>query len=260
VGCALPAESVPSRTLRGHSSREQGRRAATVAGVKPVLALALLAVLACVALVSVQASAQAQNTRAVDRTVDCAAAEIGGIHEVRVEARAGAVRRGSSWEKPATTIVTTGSTASTAEALDNVLAWAIAGSPTRDATVIPDERAFGNYTYPIHDYGTLAMAQRCRVSRTRLPLSSRGLRRRAVDWLGQILDCPSSRRILVRVRATLTASASLSPRRGGNLGTATPLREARVVVATSSGRRLAYAQVLSSGRASLWTATSCVAD
>lgn len=227
--------------------------------VRPVLVLASLAVLACLALV-LQASAQAQNTRAVDRTLACAAAFIGGIYEVRMEARAGAVRRGSSWEKPATTMVTTGSTASSAEALDNVLAWAIAGGPTRDATVIPDERVFGNYSYPIHDYGTLAMTKRCRVSRTRPPLSPRGLRGGAVDWLGQIFDCPSSRRILVRVRANPTDPASLSTRRGGNVGTTTPLREARVVVATSSGRRLAYAEVLSSGRARLWTAPSCVAD
>jgi hypothetical protein len=227
--------------------------------VRPVLALASFALLACLALV-LHATADAQTARTVDRTLVCAAAFSGGIYEFEAEARAGAVRRGASWQKPATTIVTTGSTASSAEALDNVLAWAIAGSPTRDATVIPDERAFGNYSYPIRAWGTLAMAKRCRVSRTRPPLSPRGLRGGAVDWLGQIFDCPSSRRILVRVRANLTASASLSTRRGGNLGTTTPLREARVVVATSSGRRLAYAEVLSSGKARLFTAPSCVAD
>ena len=227
--------------------------------MKPVLALASLAVLACLALVW-HASAPAQSTRVVDRTLACAAAFSAGIYEVELEARAGAGRRGSSWERPATTIVTTGSTASAAEALDNVLAWALAGRPTRDATVIPAERVFGNSSYPIREWGTLAMTKRCRVSRTRPPLSPRGLRGGAVDWLGQIFDCPSSRRILVRVRATLTASASLSTRRGGNLGTTTPLREARVVVATSSGRRLAYAEVLNSGRARLLTAPSCVAD
>lgn len=224
--------------------------------VKPVLALASFAPLACVALV-LQATAHAQSTRTVDRTVVCAAVPSGGINEVEVQARAGAVRRGSSWQKPATTIVTTGGTGSAAQALDNVLAWAIAGRPTRDATVIPDP--FGNFSYPIRAWGTLAMANRCRVSRARPPLSSRGLRGGAVDALGEIFDCPSPRRVLVRVRATLTASASLSTRRG-NLGTTTPLREARVVIATSAGRRLAYAEVLSSGRARLFTAPSCVAD
>ena len=226
--------------------------------MKPVLALASLGVLACLALV-LHATAQAQSARTVDRTLACAANFDAGQYEVAVEARAGAVRRGSSWQKPATTIITTGSTGSSLEALDNVLAWAIAGNPTRDATVIPAERVFGNASYPIRAWGTLAMTNRCRVSRTRPPLSPRGLRGGAVDWLGQIFDCPSSRRILVRVRATLTASASLSTRRG-NLGTTTPLREARVVVATSSGSRLAYADVLSSGRARLFTAPSCVAD
>jgi hypothetical protein len=226
--------------------------------VKRDFALASFAVLAGLALV-LHATAQAQSTRTVDRTLLCAAALDGGIYEVAVEARAGAVRQGSSWQKPATTLVTTGSTGSSLEALDNVLAWAIAGRPTRDATVIPAERVFGNASYPIRAWGTLAMTNRCRVSRTRPPLSPSGLRGGAVDWLGQIFDCPASRRILVRVRATLTVSASLSTRRG-NLGTTTPLRDARVVVATSAGKRLAYAEVRSSGRARLFTAPSCVAD
>jgi hypothetical protein len=66
--------------------------------MKPVLVVASSAILACLALV-LHASAQAQNTRAIDRTLACAAVFSAGIYEVRVEARAGAVRRGSSWEK-----------------------------------------------------------------------------------------------------------------------------------------------------------------
>jgi hypothetical protein len=219
---------------------------------------ALLALLAALAF-AFQAHARPEATaaRAIDRTMVCVAGLSGGIYEVEAQARAGAGRRGSSWEKPATTMVTSGNTGSAAQALDNALAWAIAGTPTRDATVIPDP--FANFSYPIRAWGTLAMTNRCRISRARPPLSARGLRGGAVDALGEIFDCPSPRRVLVRVRATLAASTSLSTRRG-NLGTTTPLREARVVVATSSGRRLAYTEVLSSGKARLFTAPSCVAD
>jgi hypothetical protein len=219
---------------------------------------ALLALLAALAF-ALQAHARPQATaaRVVDRTMVCAAGLSGGIYEVEAQARAGAGRRGSSWEKPATTMVTTGNTGSAAEALDNALAWAIAGRPTRNATVIPNP--FGNFSYPIRAWGTLAMTNRCRVSRMRPPLSARGLRGGAVDGLGQIFDCPSPRRILLRVRAVLAADSSLSTRRG-NLGTTTPLREGRVVVATSAGRRLAYAEVLSSGKARLFTAPACIPD
>jgi hypothetical protein len=243
----------------GDSPLSECERGGYIGAVRHVLALVSFTLLASLALVLHATAQAAQSTRTVDRTMVCAAAFSGGIYELEAEARAGAVRRGSSWEKPATTIVTTGGTGSSFELLDNALVWAIAGTPTRDATVIPDERAFGNHTYPIRAWGTLAMANRCRVSRTPPLLSPRGLRGGAVDWLGQNFDCPSSRHILVRVRATLTASGTLSRGRD-NLRTTTPLREARVVVATSSGRRLAYAEVLNSGRARLFTAPSCVAD
>jgi hypothetical protein len=206
-----------------------------------------------------QASLSAK-VRVVDRTLACATAYIGGTYQIGAEARAGTARRGTSWEKPATTILTSGSTGSSFELLDNTLAWAIAGTPTRNATVVPDERAHGNYTYPISVWGTLATRNRCRVSGTPLPLSRRGLRGGAVDWFGQTFDCAASRQVTVRVRATLSVPASLSSRQG-NFGTTTPLTEARVVVATSTGKRLAYAEVLSSGKARLFTnPSSCFPD
>ena len=220
--------------------------------------IALLAVVAALAFaLQAQARPQATAVRVVDRTMVCAAALSGGIYEVEVRAQAGAGKRGSTWDKPAMTMLTTGSTASAAEALDNVLAWAFAGTPARDATVIPDP--FVGFTYPIRAWGTLAMTNRCRVTSARPGLSAQGLRGGAVSGLGETFDCPSPRRVLVRIRAVLAADSSLSTRRG-NLGTVTPLTEARVVVATQAGKRLAYAEVARSGRARLFTAPSCAAD
>jgi hypothetical protein len=208
---------------------------------------------------SAQASPQAK-VRVVDRTLACAASYIGGIYQIGTEARAGTGRRGASWQRPATTMVTTGSTGSSLELLDNTLAWAIAGTPTRNATVVPDDRAFGNATYPIRVWGTFATRNRCRVFRTRPPLSQRGLNGGAVDWFGQAFDCTATRQVTVRVRATFAVAASLSSRQG-NYSTTAPLTEARVVVATSTGKRLAYAEVLSSGKARLFTnPASCFPD
>jgi hypothetical protein len=219
---------------------------------------ALLALLAAMAFaLQAQARPQAAAARVIDRTMVCAAALSGGIYEVEASAQAGADKRGSSWHKPAIAMVTTGSTASAGEALDHALAWTIAGTPTRDAPVIPDP--FPGFSYPIRAWGTLAMTTRCRVSRARPALSSSGLRGGRIDALGGTFDCPSPRRVLVRVRAVLAADSSLSIRRG-NLGTTTPLTEARVVVSTQKGKRLAYAEVAGSGRARLFTAPSCIRD
>jgi hypothetical protein len=217
--------------------------------------LALLGALA-VAL-QAQAGTQATAVRVVDRTILCAAALSGGIYEVEVRTQAGASRRGSTWAKPAIAMLTTGSTGSAAEALDNAVAWAVAGRYARDATVIQDP--FPGFTYPIGAWGALAMSNRCRVSRARPALSGSGLRGGAIDALGQTFDCPTPRQVLVRIRARLAADSSLSTRRG-NLATVTPLTDARVVVATQAGKRLAYAEVAASGKARLFTAPSCVAD
>ena len=219
---------------------------------------ALLALLAAMAFaLQAQARPQAPAARVVDRTMLCAAALSGGIYEVEANAQAGAVKRGSSWGKPAIAMVTTGSTSSAAEALDHALAWTVTGTPTRDATIIPDP--FPGFTYPIRAWGTLAMANRCRVSRTRPAFSSSGLQGGRIDALGETFDCPSPRRVLIRVRAVLAADASLGLRRG-YLGTTTPATQARVVVATPAGKRLAYAELLGSGSARLFTAPSCVRD
>jgi hypothetical protein len=219
-----------------------------------ILAASVVALLA----LSLEQRAGAHSaSRVIDRTVVCAAALSGGIYEIDARAQAGAGRRGSTWEKPAIAMFTTGGTGSAAQALDNALVWGIAGNPTRDATVIPDP--FPGFTYPIRAWGTLAMTRRCRVSRTRPALSARGLRGGPVDGLGESFDCPSPRRVLLRIRAELTTSASLGTRRG-YLGTTTPLRDARLVVATPAGKRLAYAEVLGSGKARLFTASSCIPD
>jgi hypothetical protein len=202
-------------------------------------------------------AAPTQRARVVDRTMLCEAAPTGGITQVDIRTEAGAARQRSSWGEPPIAIVRTGNTASAAKALDNALAWAVGGTPARDAGVIADIGP--GYTYPIRTWGTLAMTNRCRVSRARPALSRLGLGGGRVDWLGEGFDCPSSRRVRVRVRAVLTEPAALGTRRGYR-ATTTPLREARVVVATSAGKRLAYAEVFASGRARLFTSPDCVPD
>ena len=100
----------------------------------------------------------------VDRTMVCAAALSGGIHEVEIRVQGGAVRKGSRWEKPALVMTTTGSIGSAALALDNAIAWVVAGTPTAHANLV--ETVVG-VPYPVNTWGTVAMSNRCKVSRER---------------------------------------------------------------------------------------------
>jgi hypothetical protein len=216
---------------------------------------------ATIALVGVLAFALAgqsagQGSRVVDRTVMCAAQLNGGIYEVEIRAQSGAVRKGSRWDKPALAMVTTGSVGAAAQALDNAVAWVVAGTPSGEASLI---QTLAGFTYPVRTWGTLAMASRCRVSRTRPALSSVGLSGGRVDPFGTLFDCPTPRRFLIRMRAVLSASSPLRNRRG-YLGTTTTVSEGRIAISTPAGKRLAYAEVASSGRARLFTAPSCVPD
>lgn len=217
--------------------------------------VACLVVALAVAL-GAQARPQAPAARVIDRTVVCAAALNGGIREIQIRTQSGAVKRGSRWDKPALAMVTTGNTGSAANALYDAVAWAVAGVPTGEAMLI---QTMVDYPYPVNAWGTLAMSNRCKVSRARLALSPSGLRGAPVGPLGETYDCTTSRSFLVRIRGLLTADSTLSTRRG-NLATTTPLREAQVVVATATGKRLVYASVAASGKARLFTAPSCIPD
>jgi hypothetical protein len=197
-----------------------------------------------------------QGSRVVDRTVVCAAQLNGGIYEVEIRAQSGAVRKGSRWDKPAFAIVKTGNVGSAAQALDDAVAWVVGGAPTGAASLV---QTMVGITYPVRTWGTLATASRCKVSRARPALSAKGLQPAFVDALGTVFDCATPRRFLVRIRAELAASSPLRNRRG-YVGTTTTVREGRIVVATPAGKRLAYAEVASSGRARLFTAPSCMPD
>jgi hypothetical protein len=217
----------------------------------------LLALLAAMGFaLQAQARPQAPAARVVDRTMVCAAGLSGGIYEVEIRAQSGAVRKGSRWDKPALAMVTTGSTGSAAQALDNAVAWVVAGTPSGEASLV---QTLVGITYPVRTWGTLAMASRCRVSRARPALSAAGLRGGGVGPFGTLFDCPTPRRFLVRMRAVLTASSPLRNRRG-YLATTTTASEGRITISTAAGKRLAYAEVASSGRARLFTAPSCVTD
>lgn len=103
--------------------------------------------------------------------------------------------------------------------------------------------------------------QQCRASRAHVPLSARGLMGGAAGALGDSYDCFPPRRVLVRVRAVFRSRTSLRLNSvTGHLFTRTPVREVSLAVRTSSGKPLAYAAALESGKARVFAAPGCLPE
>jgi hypothetical protein len=191
-----------------------------------------------------------------DRTVTCTTQPAGGVLEVETRAHDGVHEFGrSSWLKLPFAVVSSGNVTSLDNIFDNSLVWISAGRPTQRTTI--DYAWYG--AHPL-DVGTLALSTKnCRTRSGRIPLSSAGLRGGSPGQLGASLDCVTPKRVIVRVRAVLGGAAK--PRaRGEFLKTTAPVTEAAFAVRTESGRPLAYAQVLQSGRTKHFTAKGCAED
>jgi hypothetical protein len=200
------------------------------------------------------ASAKPAASTIIDRTVVCATTPLGGVREVEVRSHAG-IRQGSSWKQLPFAVVASGAVGSRVTALENSLAWITAGRPSGTTTM---DSGF-NLSWP-HTSGTVAVSLRsCRASSARVPLSSNALQGGTVGVFGDAYDCSVPRRVLVRVRAVMQSTTRLHAELG-LLRTNTPVQEATMAARTESGKPLVYAQVLASGKARLFTASSCVPD
>ena len=171
----------------------------------------------------------------------------------------GGTRAGrGAWNKPATMKLTTGDTGSAAQALDNAIGWAIAGTPTRDADVITDP--FVGFMYPVRVWGTFAMRARCRPNRAQVPLSRKGLDGGPTGKLDQTYDCETPRRVLVRMRGTFQRPTELR-RHGPWLFTRETVLKGSIAVRTESGRPILLAEVFASGKANIFISSArCFRD
>jgi hypothetical protein len=225
---------------------------------------ALVVLLGSIALVtgaaSLQPTATAQSAPAlvIDRTFVCVPGLVGGIRKFEARAHRGTGLRGARWDRPAfVALSTTGAGGSAATAIQSEMAWMTAGRPLPSSTVI-DARVPG-YEFPIAVWGTLAVNNRvCNASSKRVALGTRRLVSQDVGSFDDRYDCTNPR-VFVHVRATLASRSSLRSF-GGFLRTTVPVRRAELMIRTASGRPLVYAQVLESGKSSLFTAPSCFPD
>jgi hypothetical protein len=105
--------------------------------------------------------------------------------------------------------------------------------------------------------GAYANVERCARSRTRVPLSARGLPAVPIRWSKQV-TCLGRGRILVRVRATLQSPAPWVEQRDGFVGVRSRIVEASIAVRSEqTGKPLAYLELDRDGKTKLWYASSC---
>ena len=193
------------------------------------------------------ASAQPAASRIVDRTLSCPVGIRAGVRSVTVRGQAGVrdIEDRSKWKFLASATVA-----------DEYAPFAgvNAGNPVADlAPGIPSspERLW------------IASGATCRSS-ARIPFTKSGLLRASAGQLGDSYDCRPGRRVLVRVRGVFRSPTALRVRRLPHgitrLVAAGTVRVGFLAVRSASGKPLAYAEVLESGKTRLFIAPSCVED
>lgn len=176
---------------------------------------------------------------------------------METRARRGTGRGGSGWRRPPFAAVSTSAQGAAAHAVENNVVWISAGQPSADAAVAA---GFGNVQFPFRTWGTVSVnLGLCRASATTARIAPKELVARGVTAFESPLDCATPRRVLIRIRATLRGSGTLTSYRSF-LRTTTPARTAEIAVTTPIGKPLAYAQVFESGGARLFAAKACVED
>ncbi|MDH4340196.1 MAG: hypothetical protein OEW52_08780 [Thermoleophilia bacterium] len=222
-------------------------------GAATVVGMTLLGVAA--SLLASPIGAQPAGTRTVDRTLVCSTSQSGGVREVEARAHAGIREGRSRWKQLPYAVASSGTAGNTLDPLAGSLVWITTGRQSVKTTV-----ESGFRTADVQKWGTLAVSRTmCRSVKTRISLSSAGLEGAAASPFGDKLDCPASRRVLVHVRATASSPTRLQAH-GPNLRTGVPMKSARFVVRTESGKPLIYAEVFESGKARLLTAKGCAFD
>jgi hypothetical protein len=194
----------------------------------------------------------------IDRTLLCSTLSVGGgLYQFWVRAQDGIRQNRTTWRSLAFAAARAGRITIGPSQLDDSLAWAGAGRVSHTTNL---EYYDAMSPYPAQTHGTLALNQKlCTRSTARVRLTAKGLEGGRAGQLGAEYDCPAPRRVLVRVRATLGTRA-LIYRERDFVKTKGNLRTAYLAIRTRSGKPLAFAAVFESGKARLFTASSCIAD
>jgi hypothetical protein len=195
----------------------------------------------------------------IDHTYTCNTTFLGGLYELKNRGHAG-IRAGSGWSKLPYVVAGSGGWAAPLTGLSSApgysLAWITAGVPSAGTTVGGNGEVFN-----VRGGGTIGVnASVCRPSSAKVALGSAGLDGGAISTSWVAIDCIVSRRVLVRLRATVDGTTALRERARIFVATNAPAREAEIAVRTPAGRLLSYAQVNRTGAARLFTAKGCMRE
>jgi hypothetical protein len=203
-------------------------------------------------------AAPAAPAAVIDRTLLCSTLSAGGgFYQFEIRAQDGIRENRTTWRSLAFASARAGRITIGPSQLEDSLAWAGAGRVSHTTNL---EEYDVMSPYPAQTHGTLALNQKlCTRSRARVRLTAKGLEGGRAGPLGVEYDCEAPRRVLVRVRATLRRRAPVYRDRHF-VKTKANLKNAYLAIRTRSGKPLAFAAVFESGKARLFTASSCIAD
>ena len=211
-------------------------------------ALMVVAVAFAAVLGGPAARAERNATRVLDQTFTCAVTLRGGAYLLGARAHSGTRLQGR-WAKLPYASFRTGL------AGDDALAWVTSGKPSAMTTVDNDYD-----TFDVRTYGTVGVRRElCRATSINVPLTSTGLQGGGAAPLGDEFECFAPKQVVVRVRAVLAATGRLR-QRDDFLTTHVPVRAAQLAVRTLTGKPLAFAEVVESGKAKLFAARGCTVD
>lgn len=177
-------------------------------------------------------------SRILDRTLLCRTGYSGGARLVLLTARS-AARRGDQLEWLAQAFVTTPGNPLSRQNSQPTLAGVSAGWPP------PPPLTSGGLGY---DNG------RCGPTRTKVPLSPRGLTGGVANAYGEDLRCIVGKTVLVRIRATFRQPVVEAPSKAGDFINALGrVDTGQIAVRTPVGKPVIYADVADGGRARLFT-------
>jgi hypothetical protein len=110
------------------------------------------------------------------------------------------------------------------------------------------------------DGGLEISQKRCKATRARVPLTTRGLAGGAAGPFSDDYECFPARTLLVRVRGAFDKPTRLERNRRGYLEAAGTPRQIEFALRTRVGRPFAYGSVSDSGRARLFVVGTCTRD
>ncbi len=191
--------------------------------------VALIVVVGIALMLLSPAYAREEASRVVDRTFSCETGYLGGIYQATVQ---------SYWSVPpqverripSATVVTN---------LTNGFLGGISSSSI--------------YVNRLH----------CKATKTKLPLTTKGLRGGAFSPLATEFDCYAPRRVLLRIRGDFVKPTTLrtaKPFGYPQLQALGATKQAELAVATLAGKPIAYASIAGAKTARLFTSTDCQED